>query len=143
MRRAASGIAVAALLVTLTGCTSGSAVTQVAVGDCMGPLLGDGAQIERITPVPCSEPHAWEAYASTTIEGVSKLPSPEDLQRRIESLCIPAFEEFVGLPLQQSEYMVQPLTPTENTWRSGDRTIMCLVGTAAGGVTGSLKGSKK
>ena len=57
--------------------------------------------------------------------------------------CAEPFQEFVGRPLTGSALRVTYLHPTEQSWRAGDREILCVVSDPAGPVTGTLEGATR
>ena len=145
----------AALLVLLAGCSTGAPrnsagqVTAVAttdafsikVGDCVGKLDGDSA--EEVALTPCEQPHFWEAYASSTLDGTD-FPGASQVNERSDKACSAAFKGFVGVARDDSRYEVTYLTPTKESWtQAKDREVVCLVGNSSGTLTGSLKGTAK
>ena len=59
-----------------------------------------------------------------------------------ETLCPDNFEAYVGTPYLESSLFVTQLYPTQTTWDSGDRQIVCLIVEENGGqLTGSAKDS--
>lgn len=141
----------------LSGCSSvaslvGGKGPSINVGQCTGPLAGAtggsgdtgaaGDTIDTIDTVPCDQPHNWEAYAQRDITD-AEFPGTDALAADAEKFCIGAFEGFVGIAYDDSTVDVQYIFPTEETWKSGSRTINCLVGLEAGRITGTLRDSKK
>lgn len=143
MRRPLAGVAVVAALVAASGCSAVTQtfVPQLKVGECAAPLAGQ-SEIEKIPKVACSQPHAWEAYASMQVPGQA-YPPTADLDKRADEFCGAQYATYVGIPVERSQYDWTSLTPTEGSWALGDREILCLVGDEAGGIVGSLKGSQK
>lgn len=112
---------------------------SVRVGDCLGALPSDTT--ERLSLLPCDQAHAWEAFATATLEG-DDFPGNAGVRNEAEEACTTAFATFVGLPSKKSELELTMLTPTSQTWtQAGDREVVCLVGDPDGGVTGTLAGA--
>ena len=145
----------AVLLVLVTGCStdaprnSAGQITAAAttdafsikVGDCVGKLDGDSA--EEVALTPCDQPHFWEAYASSTLDGAD-FPGTSQVNDLSEKACSAAYEGFVGIARDDSKYEGTYLTPTKESWtQAQDREVVCLVGTSSGNLTGSLKGAAK
>ena len=89
--------------------------------------------------VPCSEPHDSEIYAAFELTQ-SAYPGEETTQGKADALCLPAFEEFVGEPYLESRFDFAYYYPTEESWASGDREVLCVIYDPVGPVTGSLRG---
>lgn len=110
---------------------------SVRVGDCLDKLPSEST--DALALLPCAQPHFWEAFASTTLEG-EDYPGTAAVRDRAEQACNAAFEGFVGLPEKKSRLDITMLTPTRETWiGAGDREVVCLVGSPSGGITGTLK----
>ncbi|MEH0108750.1 septum formation family protein [Tersicoccus sp. MR15.9] len=125
--------------VTESARTSAFAVT---VGDCTSALDETGTT-ETIDIVPCDAPHAFEAYASHTMTEPT-FPGMDAAAASADRECRTAYAEFVGVPLDRSQYTMIDLHPTERSWtEQTDRQVMCLAGRASGGITGSLKDTKQ
>jgi hypothetical protein len=111
------------------------------VGDCTAPLTT--GTVGELTLVPCAEPHAWEAFATTDLEG-DEFPGAGKVQDQAEEFCNHQFKAFVGVSVSKSRYDLTILQPTKQTWTDGDdRQVTCLVGDGKGKVEGSLRGIEK
>lgn len=143
------------LLVLLTGCSSdaprdsagqvtAAATTDafsIKVGDCVGKLDGDSADMLPLTP--CDQAHFWEAYASSTLDGTD-FPGTSQVNDLSDKACSAEFAGFIGIALDDSKYEVTYLSPTKESWtKAQDREVVCLVGSSSGNITGSLKGVAK
>jgi hypothetical protein len=59
-------------------------------------------------------------------------------------VCNTAFERYIGLSPEQSDYDVDWLLPTEDLWAGGARQGICLVVSDDGSpLTGKVKGSER
>lgn len=97
---------------------------NLAPGDCF-----DAADAETITEIdagPCTEPHEYEAFHVTTVSG-DTFPSRAQLEETFTAECLPAFETYVGVPYQDSEIYAEMITPSEESWADGDRTVVCIL----------------
>lgn len=108
------------------------------VGDCLNGGEAQG-EITTVPTVPCSEPHDSEVYAAFALNGTS-YPGEETVTGEAEVLCLPAFEEFVGEPYLESRLDFAYYYPTEESWASGDREVLCVIYDPEGMATGSLRG---
>jgi hypothetical protein len=153
-RRIVAAGAVLAVSVLVAGCSgsprdeSGQVTAaasadafQVKIGDCTGEL-GTGS-VTNIALIPCDQKHYWEAYSSTTLSDAS-YPGVTKIQEEADEVCAATYKTFVGISTNKSKYSLTYMYPTLNTWTSAnDREILCLAGSKTGGLTGSLKGTKK
>ena len=111
-------------------------VTTLQVGDCTDEMA-DGNISESVL-LPCGEPHYWEVFAATDLADGE---FPADTEDQAFDYCGTEFEPFVGMDYDNSAYELFVMYPTAETWNLfDDREILCLVGTDAGGLTGTLRG---
>jgi len=104
---------------------------RLRVGDCFtepafDKISADGSEREAsatIEVVPCSEPHQAEAFHSFKISG-DDFPG-HDAISSWSADCFRAFKEYVGKAYAQSSLDVMFYSPTAQSWRFGDRTILC------------------
>ncbi|MFJ5957638.1 septum formation family protein [Paenarthrobacter sp. NPDC092416] len=147
------------LSLTLTGCslissgdarrdesgrpteTSKADAFKVKVGDCIAnPPSGE---VIDVTIIPCDQSHDLEAYASSNIDA-STFPGDASVVTQAEEYCGAQFSTFVGKAYEESTLEVTYFHPTSDSWKTGDREIVCLIGGASGSaVTGTLKASAK
>lgn len=121
--------------------TAGVDVFSLQVGDCTGPVTTGTAN--QLTLIPCEQPHSWEVFAATELEG-EEFPGAGEVQDLAEEFCNAEFKAFIGLSVGKSSYNATILQPTKQTWNSaGDRTVTCLVGRDDGEIEGSLKDAEK
>ena len=121
-------------------------VFTIKVGDC----LNDGGAEGEVTSVPtisCDEPHDSEAYLSHMVPD-GEFPGQEAVFEEAEAACLAEFESYVGNVYEESMVGFSYFYPTESSWATGDREVLCLLREfdEAGNeiqTTGSLKGSGK
>ncbi|MFZ0529892.1 MAG: septum formation family protein [Propionicimonas sp.] len=110
---------------------------SIRVGDCVGKLETDSTT--RLSLMPCDQGHSWEAFATRTLAG-DDYPGANAVQAQAVAACTEAFEPFAGVAAKDSKFELRVLTPTKDSWAQLDRTVTCLIGSSAGGLTGSLAG---
>ncbi len=149
-----TGCSVVADLLDDTGVTAGSDgptssyvdVNAHKVGEC----FNDQDQAGLAPPVPCTEPHLYEAFYSYNLED-GPFPGDDAFSELVDAKCGLEFIEFAGISYQDSASLdYQYIVPTSSTWAQGDREVLCAAierdDTEAGNpilVTGSLKGAKR
>lgn len=129
----------AALALTGVSACSGD-VLDVTVGDCLDRSDLQGEQVSSVSTVDCAEPHDVEVYSQVELPEGS-YPGEDRVRALTEEHCTTAFEDFVGVPYEDSELYFSYLTPTQESWSDAeDRTGLCLL-LADEPVTGSLEGA--
>ena len=102
-----------------------------------------GGQIGDVEVVDCNIPHQYEVYNNYEIT-LSTLPDEDTMSSEATTACSSTFQEYVGIPMSESQYDANYLYPTSGSWAQGDRTITCTISTVDGSlITGSLKGAAR
>jgi hypothetical protein len=148
LKLAISTVLLAAAL-ALAGCTGAGTPTAtptdstpfplatLAVGDCTGPVEVQGSA--TLLPVACAQEHNWEVAAVLTPTGEA-YPGEDALRQLAESDCAKAFTDYVGVAPDYSPLGATFVAPSQTHWADpANRHIACLIGSADGGLTGSLK----
>ncbi|MBC7291679.1 MAG: septum formation family protein [Actinotalea sp.] len=102
---------------------------QLVVGHCLQVLPPDGT-VRRVTILPCAEPHEAEVL-SRHRHADQAWPGATAVRREAEAACeMDATQQAAGvLPVVW--------TPTEASWRQGDRESLCLAWLPGSGLRGS------
>jgi hypothetical protein len=108
------------------------------LGDCLNDEALRG-EVQTVPTVACTEPHDGEIYASHQLEA-SPYPGNEAIIAQAEALCETSFDVFVGLPYLDSPLDYSFYHPTQQSWVTGDREVLCVIYDPSGPVTGSLEG---
>lgn len=126
-----------------SGCTASDVpVKDLEAGECMTDS-GTAAD-PNIEVIPCDEAHAFEVFATTELsEG--NYPGTGEADAQTQEFCRSEFEEFIGVPYDDSELELQYFYPVESEWDDdGGRSVTCLVGLAGGEPsTGTLEDSER
>lgn len=146
------GVAVVASL-TLAACggtpaASGAApdgeetsVFELSAGDC---FTASGDQVETVEVVDCAKPHVYEAFAVLDHDAGPDDPYPGDdaILEWADQACQGDFEDFVGASYDTSKWYITSVTPSQETWDTGDREIVCTLNLEdQSAVSGSAEGS--
>jgi serine/threonine-protein kinase PknK len=121
-------------------------VQEVAPGQCFG--VDDATVVDQalvaVVPRDCSEPHVFEVFANEVIrddagaEYPAGVPYPADTARAtVEDTCLRAFAPYAGFSYDSSEWQINFVFPSPDTWLEGDRTIVCLVAAPSNAVRDS------
>ena len=104
--------------------------------------IPDGTTIQTVERQPCTESHNAEViFVGDYTEGTT-YPISLTLDRFIESVCVPAFETYLGRSFDSDpELSIGYFYPSRDGWDDGDRTITCYVAQPdESPMTESLKG---
>lgn len=104
---------------------TGSIEVDADAGECL-LLESDGSVVTGTTTVDCTEPHDAEVYLTGTFPE-SSFPGDSYLAGEADVTCLNAFESYVGTPYADSIYYYDWLVPTEDSWESGDRELLCAI----------------
>jgi hypothetical protein len=116
------------------------ATSRLTVGDCLpGTVEGE---VDQLRAVPCDRPHGSEAYDAFALPD-REHPGDEQLATVAEQGCIARFTAFVGQAYERSALEIASLTPTDEAWEAGDRTVVCFVKDPDRRTTGTLRGAAR
>ena len=122
------------------GACGTASVFDLTVGDCFNDPAESG-EVSSVTAIDCDEPHDNEVYALYEYEGSDEYPGGETLGTAANEGCEDRFEAYVGTPYLDSEVYYTHLIPTEDSWATGDREIVCMLYIPGEQIEGSLEGS--
>lgn len=124
------------------------------IGDCFD--AEDITTVDEVTVIECEASHVYEVFGVTDYDAGPDDPYPgeEPLNDAADEACRPAFEDYVGVSYDESEWFATFINPSEGTWAAGDREILCVLheetppgpdGTELPppAVTGSAQGSER
>jgi Septum formation len=117
--------------------------TDLRVGDCFDLKDPTAEEISDVTARPCTDPHEYELFwTGSMAEG--DYPTQAAFESFFETHCIGAFQPYVGTGYLDSQLDISWLTPLEDTWGEGDRSIQCAVYDPENAqLTGSVKASAR
>jgi hypothetical protein len=141
MLRVLSGALALALVVGgLMGCGSGGG-TVLKVGDCVNNVSSDDG--ENTVVVDCAQAHDQEVFYTFDMPD-GDFPGYLEVGDAVQDECTSSFADYVGIPWEESKYTFDFTGPTEQTWESGERTIVCLLEDNSGlQITGSAQGTAR
>ena len=115
-------------------------VDDLRKGDCFN--AADEGEISDVDGVPCTQAHEYEVFALATYEGDGTFPPDSALEAIFTQVCEPGFEPYVGAPYATSEIYGSMISPSEDSWGSGDRSYICILyDPADAALTESLAGA--
>lgn len=117
-------------------------VNVLIVGDCLNEMeVSADDTVDTVPIVDCADPHDLEVYYGGTLDEDGPYPGDEDASEMVNEGCVDAFEDFVGIPYEDSILLFQTLYPGEDSWEAGNRDYLCLVGDEFEQTTGTLEDS--
>lgn len=136
------------LALSLAACSASNAdgsedvgVFDLAVGDCL--IDETEGELSETVKIACDKPHLSEVYHLFDLPG-GAFPERGAMDKAIEAGCLSAFEPYVGLDYDSSEYAFTTLEPTPESWADGDQEVVCMLTTQDGSeITGSLRDAKR
>lgn len=122
-----------------------TSVFDLEVGDCFSV---ESDELTTVVVVACEESHEYEAFALLDHEAGDADPYPGD-EAMLEygnSACQAPFEAYVGREYETSIWYITSVFPSEETWATGDRELVCTLNQQDAdsepiAVTGSAEGS--
>lgn len=137
--RGAAAISIVAVSGLLAGCSlvngfigtsieeegEQTGVFSIVVGDCLNGTGEDG-NVSSVPTIDCAEPHDSEVFASVTLDD-GDYPGEDAIFTAAGEGCVAEFADFIGLSYEESIADMQYYFPTELTWATGDREVLCLV----------------
>lgn len=125
-----------------TGGVPDTSAFDLVVGDCFalgeGDATGSG-EIDGVELQSCDDRHDNEAYLVLDATQTS-WPGERALWDLADKGCYEGFEEFVGIPWDDSVADYAYLTPTEQSWAAGDREVLCYAWIEGDTSPGTLEG---
>lgn len=98
--------------------------TEVAPGACLATLSADAG--DDLDLVDCAEQHLGAVVAVVKLQD-EDYPGEAALAAQALGACEPAFADYVGTPVDDTELGLLPVVPDEADWRvEADRTVVCV-----------------
>jgi hypothetical protein len=119
------------------------ASTELRVGDCFDLQDPSADMVEDVDAKPCSETHEFEVFLAGSLAD-GGFPGEPAFDEYAFDNCLPAFEELIGVPYEESELDIFYLVPTRDSWSDGDHEVSCAVyDPLQEELTGSLRGANR
>ncbi|THE07977.1 hypothetical protein E1I21_05045 [Microbacterium oleivorans] len=82
-----------------------------------------------VQAIPCVDPHTYEVYHVFVLPN-GDYPGEDEAAEAADQGCLPAFEDFVGQPWEDSTLEYSFYTPAESGWDGidKDRMVQCFIG---------------
>jgi hypothetical protein len=122
---------------------------QLRPGDCLtGSNMGLGNSNpwpDYVTAVPCTQRHLAEVFFAGDVWPQSlAYPGDNSIASQADARCSTAFIAYDGIPSNQSVFTYTTVTPDNNNWSSGDRSLQCVAYDPNGAsMNYSIKGTRR
>lgn len=112
-------------------------VYSLSVGDCLIGLTG--TEFSSLPVVPCSEPHEGEVYAlfDVSVDGFL-YPGEDVILDEAQQGCTDRLRDYSQTAYDDNNVDIFYLYPSEGTWLTGDREVVCVTYYLDGPRTGSI-----
>jgi len=117
--------------------------SDLRMGDCFDLKDPSADTVEDVTATPCSAQHEYEVIFVGSLPG-GDYPAETAFEAYAQDNCQTAFGAYVGKTFDDSELEISWFFPTDDAWRSGDRSVQCAAyHPRIHRLTESLKGSQR
>ena len=102
----------------------------IRVGDCIGDDVPSGREeVYDVWATPCSQEHIMEVFYIHELQNkYQSYPGEELVNEEAANFCSGSFfNDFVGLPYEESIYEVSYYFPLPHSWDAGDTRVQCLI----------------
>ncbi len=119
-------------------------ISDFIVGDCVG-AIPEEIVISELDLVRCDVDHVGELFntGQLNLQNDRPYPGEDAVSAAVNEICTAAFADYVGSPVNDSDYVVSYLYPVAEGWRDGYGTYWCLVVDSTGPSVGSAKDSDR
>ena len=119
------------------------AVGDLRIGDCFDPKDIDAEEADEVDARRCDESHQFELMAIGAMPD-GGYPTDDEFETFVGNLCLPAFDDYVGMAYEESRFDVFWYFPLEEGWAAGDHVIQCAVYDPLNSeLTASLRGAAR
>ena len=116
--------------------------TELQVGQCFNAPRDE---LKSVQVRPCTEDHQHEVFAVVDHPASenAKYPGDDEILRFAGERCIPRFEQYGSVPYEQANLADFEVVPTEESWKDGERRVICAVSSLDGDtMRGSVRGQR-
>lgn len=107
-----------------SACGGGGSVFDLSVGDCFNSP--ETEEVSRVEVIACDAPHDHEVYLLFDLDN-GDFPGSDPVASAASDGCLAGFDQYVGIEYTESALDVGFLPPSQTTWDSGDREVVCYL----------------
>ena len=123
-------VLLAAALVVVVGCgEDDESVFNAEVGECVESISDLTGSVSELPETECDEDHEGEVFFLVEHEGDDDdFPGLSEVESEAREICEgEEFEDYTGVPFEETAIGVVVITPTEESWGEGDRESICVL----------------
>lgn len=133
---------VAVLAMVLSGCSAIAGAQPAEVGDCIQiGEIAEGGEVDGVPTVDCGEAHDGQVVHIFDLPD-GEFPSNEEVLAAVDENCREGFKTFVGTAFDESTLELNWLSPLEEGWEKGDRSVQCVAYLDGDTTTSTFEGTK-
>lgn len=116
---------------------------ELGVGHCL--LTPADESYLEVEVVDCDAPHDMEIYAIAAVGSPDGGPFDQQaVEQAVDELCTSRWGGYVGRDHRSSELDMRQIYPSEESWETGDREILCAIVSAdSSPLVGSMRGANR
>jgi hypothetical protein len=121
----------------------GVSVFDLEAGMCIDGVRDAEGRVDQLAVVACDRAHDGEVFNVFDLDGDADaaFPGPVEVDELAAVECEARFEDYIGLPFQESRFQATYIAPSGETWADGDREVVCFAYVARGELRRSIEGS--
>lgn len=112
------------LTATAAACTT--PIASADVGACLNIDDMGTTEITEIPTLDCGTEHDAQVVGKFNLSQDGDFPGTEGMRTEAEDGCLASFSDFVGTPFEESTLNMTYISPSQESWDSGDREILCV-----------------
>lgn len=112
-------------------------------GDCFGVPPEATSEVAVVSAVRCDEPHDLETFHVYDSAIAGSFPGADGFVDEARGRCLPVFRTYVGVEASASVLRIFTVVPSAESWRTGDRRIVCAVYEPGVLSTASVRGAAR
>lgn len=119
---------------------------HLSAGDCFDDRQDEDGDYDYSRPpvlVDCADPHDNEVVTIHEVDAEPGVPFPSDDETwspLFSDVCVPAFQDFLGISGEPEEIAGYYVRPEEDEWEDGARSMACILYLPEARLEGSVRG---
>jgi hypothetical protein len=98
----------------------------IRVGDCFE--MPEESLLTSVEGVPCTDPHGAQVFAEFDMTDAETYPGDDAVTEEAGTGCVDRWMAAIGTPYDDMpDYDLQPISPSSETWDTGDRKVSCVI----------------
>jgi hypothetical protein len=111
-------------------------LTDLKVGDCITDV--PEGQLASVDVTPCTKAHTSEVVGLATVAG-STFPGDDKIAEQASGICSDKLRAYSQAAFDDDTLKLMYFGPDADSWKTGDRKLICIVHDSKGSRTTSVK----